>query len=95
MSVEINGKHYSWNAAICVADWNMRNPDRLAEPKLGEQKFVGGEVNRCVYCGGGTTSGIFVRVDPRTVPFPALEDDDSIRDIALPIGRALAQEIDG
>ena len=60
----------SWTQPICRACWNERNPDRqgtnaatllLSVPEL------------CCYCGEHATTGIYVRVDPMSVPFPQAE----------------------
>jgi hypothetical protein len=64
---------YDWTSPICEDRWwqdygmgGRRDPSRLtAEAR---------EVERCVFCGRETTSGIYVRVDPATVPFPKLEE---------------------
>lgn len=96
MSVEINGKRYSWNASICLSCWNQRNPDRLGKPEVGTQKYISGEVERCTYCGGGHVSGIYVRDDPRQVPFPRLDiEDDPSEPVLLELSEALKQELFG
>lgn len=33
-------------------------------------------LERCSFCGGPTFIGIYVRVDPATVPYPAVKSDD-------------------
>jgi hypothetical protein len=70
VSVEIDGVRYSWNAPICWQDWELRHPDR--DPVRARYAHA----VTCAYCGEQTDSGIFVRADPRSVPFPPLEDDD-------------------
>jgi hypothetical protein len=60
-----------WNQPICEDDWIGRyegNPVRI-RPEFATEE-------RCSYCGETTTSGIYVRDDPATVPFPP-EDDDA------------------
>lgn len=53
-----------WTQPICVKCWNWRNPQRKAQPTAN------GELAICCYCGDATRSGIYIRVDPRTVPYP-------------------------
>lgn len=57
----------SWTQPVCSADWYKHNPDR--EPHRMVAEMAGHET--CCYCGQPTTSGIYVRVDPATVPHPA------------------------
>lgn len=76
----------SWTNPVCTDCWVqensvpdpsdsdgvlMRVPTRLKDgdrdwPELVEQ---------CCKCGRATTSQIFIRVDPTTVPYPAKKDD--------------------
>lgn len=51
--------------AVCVEDWNRLNPDKPVRP---EQPVDAGPDEVCCYCGQPTRSGIYVRVDPDTVP---------------------------
>lgn len=57
----------SWTQSICLGCWWVRNPDRqpavLTEP----------ERETCCDCGRDTIAGIYVRLDPNTVRFPAEE----------------------
>jgi hypothetical protein len=54
-----------WTQAVCTSCWNERNPDKAHIDVFG---LTGAEM--CCWCGNDTTSGIYVRVDPATVPFP-------------------------
>jgi len=62
----------SWTSPICERCWidqnssadGIRRPTRMVDP----------EVERCAFCGNLTIMGIFVRVNPATVPFPPEED---------------------
>jgi len=57
----------SWTQAICNncwSEWYEYEPFRTREP----------EVEICCYCGQETLSGIYVRIDPKTVPFPRKEE---------------------
>lgn len=56
----------SWTQAICDGCWQKRYPAR--EPSRIVEPFREAEV--CSYCGHDTTSGIYVREDPATVPYP-------------------------
>jgi hypothetical protein len=69
VSVEIDGVRYTWNQAICETDWWARDPGREPVRFLPAK----GRVERCSFCGASTTAGIFVRVDPRVVPYPREE----------------------
>ena len=62
----------SWTQAICEADWNKKNPDDRIPFRLREE-FIEPEV--CSYCGEPTVSGMYVRDDPKTVPFPRREPE--------------------
>ncbi len=48
------------------------NPDRSPVQAIGVSAIDGSD--RCSWCGMPTNSGIFVRADPRTVPFPQPDD---------------------
>jgi hypothetical protein len=60
----------NWNQPMCEDCWRRvytdRRPTRLTQP----------EPEVCAFCGADTTSGIYVREDPKAVPFPAKERDD-------------------
>lgn len=58
----------SWTQPVCSADWFKRNPNR-GEPHRIVPEYA--EEETCCYCGQLTTSGIYVRVDPATVPHPS------------------------
>ncbi len=51
--------------AVCAPCWNERNPANHVIPG-----YTGGELETCCYCGNETLSGLYVRVDPTTVPYP-------------------------
>ena len=50
-----------WNHVICGACWKRREGDR--QPC----RMVGGDKDKCCFCGGTTTEGIYVREDPMGV----------------------------
>ena len=58
----------TWNQPLCNDCWNAENPYRAAF-RMG---FAPAET--CCMCGTQTTSGIYVRRDPKTVPHPRAED---------------------
>lgn len=55
----------TWTQPICQTCWNRENPGRkpvtLRDP----------EPETCSTCGNETVDGIYVRKDPKTVPYPA------------------------
>lgn len=57
---------YRWTQPICARCWYVLYPNRepvhINNPKL---EF-------CAYCAHITTMGIYIRVDPSTVPFATL-----------------------
>lgn len=59
----------NWTQPCCPHCWADRNPDR--EPVTVNER----EVEQCCICGSSTASGIYVRVDPRTVAYPAGGDE--------------------
>lgn len=60
----------SWTQACCEDCWvvreGARRPHRLTGERFRNQQ--------CCFCGRITHGGIFVRVDPATVRFPAKEE---------------------
>ena len=62
---------YSWTQPCCTNCWEQRNPGR-APARVVE---VLRESEVCCHCGHGTRGGIYVRVDPTTVPRPTLEKE--------------------
>lgn len=60
---------YRWTQPSCLgcfAEHNPgRDPARLPKP----------EPETCCYCGESEASGIYVRVDPASVPHPTLRKD--------------------
>lgn len=54
----------NWTQPICDICWVGLNPERhpirVTEP----------EVETCAFCGNQTYVDIYIRVDPRTVPYP-------------------------
>lgn len=58
----------SWTQPICRTCWNERHPEK---PVTNAATILVGDT--CCYCGDPATSGIYIRVDPTTVPFPEKE----------------------
>lgn len=59
----------SWTQPVCENRFRELYPDR--EPHR-MQNLPEEEQDRCCYCGTPTT--IYVRLDPKTVPFPRQDD---------------------
>lgn len=53
-----------WTQPFCYRCWNADNPD---QPVKNDPV---GAPERCCKCNDVTRSGIYVRVDPATVPYP-------------------------
>lgn len=54
-----------WNHSICVGCWNNKNPHKAVE---GNPWNMQNDPEKCCFCGGITTQGIYVRYDPRELP---------------------------
>jgi RNA polymerase subunit RPABC4/transcription elongation factor Spt4 len=54
-----------WNQPVCDRCWALIRPNR--EPA----RLVQAESETCAVCGQDTTSGIYVRMDPSSVAYPA------------------------
>ena len=73
MAMEIDGKKYSWTQPSCDTCFTglfpkSENPHRLTEEFRNEE--------RCCMCGIVTHNGLYIRVNPTTVPHPTPEADD-------------------
>lgn len=55
----------NWTQPVCDDCWDERNPDRRAA------RTNSGEPEKCCYCGAETYSGIYVRINPFSVMYPA------------------------
>lgn len=60
----------NWTQPLCIPCWNRENPDRQT---AGHGDV--GDLEHCCQCGDATRSGIYVRRDPATVPFPTDGED--------------------
>lgn len=54
----------SWTQAMCDRCWDLFNPRRIPTRLLQPTEEI------CGVCGEKTTSGIYIRADPRLVPHP-------------------------
>jgi hypothetical protein len=54
----------NWTQPQCAACWIERHPDR--QPV----RVVEAKAERCAFCGRITRAGIYVRVNPASVPYP-------------------------
>jgi hypothetical protein len=59
-----DGPRYSFTQPICADCWDAQNPGRVAT------RVTTGELEHCAFCAEPTVEGIYVRVDPATVPWP-------------------------
>lgn len=63
----------AWNHPCCDACWKGREPRRVPV------RLSAPNVERCSFCGEPTMSGIYVREDPATVPFPPAQKEEAPR----------------
>ena len=68
----IDGKNYSFTQAMCVLCWEEKHGPRQPVTVRHEHRTD----ETCCFCGLATRSGIFTRVDPRTVGYPSPERDE-------------------
>ena len=61
----------SFTQPICAVCWRRDHPDN---PYTG---LYEGELGKCCKCGLHTRSGIYIRVDPTTVPYPTITKEGS------------------
>lgn len=57
----------SWTQPVCNDCWDEDHPDR---PSPG---LEAGDAESCCKCDYLTRSGIYVRIDPTSVPYPRVE----------------------
>ena len=60
----------SWTQPMCDACWRKRNGERNPSRLTIDTRML--EI--CSFCGQVTESGIYVREDPRLVPYPAVKE---------------------
>ena len=63
-------KKFSWTQPQCTVCWKLKNGDRQPVRVNPPQE------ERCVTCGGQTSSGIFVRINPAEAPYPSIGKDE-------------------
>ena len=61
------GEAMTWTQPVCEDCWYSLYPER--EPTRLRQA----EIETCCKCGIQTWSGIYIRIDPKTVPYPRNE----------------------
>jgi hypothetical protein len=66
----IDGKSYSWTQPACDTCFaetfpSVTNPARMVKEMRTDE--------RCCMCGAVDRSGIFIRINPSTVPYPTEE----------------------
>jgi hypothetical protein len=59
---------FSARQPLCDDCWMQEHQQPPARRRSGS------ELETCCRCGGLTRSGIYVEVDPQTVPWPSLKD---------------------
>ena len=67
----------NWNQPLCLGCWCAFSLGRrrvIAVPVVVPADLV--EERRCCVCGSATVEGIFVRLDPDLVVFPAVHEDE-------------------
>ncbi len=55
---------WSWTQPQCEPCWDIANPDRHPS------RLIAAEPETCVTCGEPTSSGIYIRTDPASAPYP-------------------------
>jgi hypothetical protein len=70
MAVFMDGVRYTWTSPVCQLCWDRTHPDREAVRIVPDHT----EQRQCVICGYVSMSGIFERIDPRTVRYPAIDE---------------------
>jgi hypothetical protein len=55
---------YSWTQAICAPCFEGMYPDR--DPV----RIIDADLEHCVICYGETRDGIYIRIDPKSAPYP-------------------------
>ena len=61
----------SWTQPLCESCWDKRNPDRVPSVIVEEHR----DQETCCDCGNATRSGIYMRIDPSTVAYPASKEE--------------------
>ena len=61
----------NWTQPVCDPCWVDKEGDRAPIRVASE---LGAERENCCHCGKETYSGIYLRVDPTTVPVPSQEE---------------------
>lgn len=59
----------SWTQPVCERCFGIEKPGRVP-PRVRDA-----ERETCCYCGDPTYTGVYIRVDPATVPYPTNPDE--------------------
>ena len=57
---------FGWTQPACEPCFKINHPGK------GVMRFKPAELENCCFCNNETKSGIYVRVDPKTVPYPSI-----------------------
>lgn len=60
----------NWTQPKCEECWHLEKPDRIPV------RITTYPEERCAWCGQPTTSGIYVRADPRLLIYPKADEAD-------------------
>lgn len=63
----------TWTQPCCGCCWQAYSYGSFGEVREAH-KVIDPETERCCFCGGEAEQGIYVRADPRLIPYPK-EDD--------------------
>lgn len=78
---EVTERKLSWSQPQCEACWIHLNATEGPQGIEGVRRptvllMEHTQLEMCAWCGHPTIMGIYVRVDPSTVPYPRTEEDD-------------------
>lgn len=63
----------TWTQPICAARWNQDYSEGRRTVNVELDEIGSGDLEHCCYCNKPTLSGLYVRLDPATVPYPRKE----------------------
>lgn len=58
----------SWTNPICDACWDRHYSERVPH------RIIAAVREMCAWCGMPNSSGIYVRADPKDLPYPRMEE---------------------
>jgi hypothetical protein len=68
----IDGKNYTWSQSLCDACFAGFRPD-VPHPVRIKEEYR--DTEKCALCGTQTRSGLYVRINPREVPYPRRKEE--------------------